>query len=397
MTTTRGFSFRLGLILLLAALSLSLSASASGKDREWLENWQKKNKHWRAMHFTNLDVPGLKKCITDVLAPRGFNVLVLEVDYRFQFKSHPELADPRGLSREQVRELVELSHKHGIRVIPLFNCVAHQSQGNEGATLPLLRVYPQFDETPGIPQDNKGIYCREWCPLHPEVNKVVFALMDELIDAFDADAFHVGMDEIFLVGFPPVDGKPWKLHAPVDFVPPAGYQQCPRCKGKSQGVLLAKAINDFHGHLVGQRQVEMLMWGDRLIDGTVMYDGVCSSSLTGSHIAVDMIPKDIIQCDWHYGFKTDYPTVRYFQQKGFRVLPGTWCDAPSARALMDCAQKDATDKMLGMSFTGWSVRPSELRAEFTQKDAKASDITKGVAAAIRACLGESEPASKPKP
>jgi uncharacterized lipoprotein YddW (UPF0748 family) len=52
----------------------------------------------------------------------------------------------------------------------------------------------------------------EWCPLHPEVNKVVFALIDEIIDAFEADAVHIGMDEIFLCGYPPEDQTPWELH-----------------------------------------------------------------------------------------------------------------------------------------------------------------------------------------
>ena len=33
-----------------------------------------------------------------------------------------------------------------------------------------------------IPKDNRNIYCRSWCPLHPKVNPIVFALIDELID-----------------------------------------------------------------------------------------------------------------------------------------------------------------------------------------------------------------------
>jgi hypothetical protein len=372
-------------IMLLGLAWLSMSAAA--KDSEWLKDWQQKNKTWRAIHFTSLNLPGLKQCITEVLAPRGFNVLILEVDYRFQFKSHPELADPKGLTREQVRQLVEFGRRYGLRIVPLLNCVGHQSP-IRGKASALLKAYPQFDETPTIPQENRVIYCREWCPLHPDVNEVVFALMDELIDAFDADALHVGMDEIFLVGFPPVDRAPWTLHAKGDPFPLAGYQPCPRCKGKSPGVLLAKAINDFHAHLVDQRQVEMLMWGDRLIDGHVMDDGECSSSYTGSHIAIDLIPQDVIQCDWHYGLREDYPSVRFFQQKGFRVLPSPWQGAKPARALRECARKDATDKLLGMLFTGWGVDPSDLCRAFADKDVDVSNTTKGVVAAIKACVDE---------
>ena len=47
---------------------------------------------------------------------------------------------------------------------------------------------------------SSALYCREWGPLNPAVNRVVFRLMDEIIEAFRADALHVGMDEVFLLG-----------------------------------------------------------------------------------------------------------------------------------------------------------------------------------------------------
>jgi hypothetical protein len=65
--------------------------------------------------------------------------------------------------------------------------------------------------------------------------------MDEIIDAFRADAFHVGMDEIFLLG----------------------SEFSPSTKGKDSGVLFAKAVNEIYAHLVRKRHIEMLMWGDR--------------------------------------------------------------------------------------------------------------------------------------
>ena len=50
----------------------------------------------------------------------------------------------------------------------------------------LLRVYPEFDETPHVkmpenyvwPNDD-GLYCKSYCPLHPDVHKIVFELIDE--------------------------------------------------------------------------------------------------------------------------------------------------------------------------------------------------------------------------
>jgi hypothetical protein len=291
----------------------------------------------------------------------GFNVLVLEVDYGFQYQSHPEL-DCHGINKEQARRLAEACRKNGIRLIPLFNCLGHQSWAANTAAL--LKKRPEFDETPHIPADNKGIYCREWCPSHPDVNKVVFDLLDELVDAFEADALHVGMDEVFLIG----------------------SEKCPRCKGKDVGELFAGVVNQLHEHLVKQKGVEMLMWGDRLLDAGTFSYGSWEASKTGSHRAIERIPQDIILCDWHYEPRTDYPSVRFFQKKGFRVLPSTWKNPDGAVALIRCARKDATDRMLGILFTGWSAGGNGENLAAALKDADGGAEGKGTAAQIAATI-----------
>jgi len=37
--------------------------------------------------------------------------------------------------------------------------------------------------------------------------------------------------------------------------------------------------------------------------------------------AIDLIPKDIIVCGWHYGKRESYPLVPSLLEKGFRVVP----------------------------------------------------------------------------
>jgi len=314
-------------------LAVAPATGTQGADKQWLAQWEARNKSWIALHLIGpvpekLDIT--ERLISEVLAPMGINVLILEVCYGFQYQSHPELSSG-GLDRDDARRLTELCHRHGIRLIPLFNCVGHQSWRSR--TFPLLQKYPQFDETPHVPADNKEIYCREWCPSHPDVYPIVFDLLDELIGAFDADALHVGMDEVFLIG----------------------DERCPRCKGKDVGELFAGAVNRLHEHLVKRRGVEMLMWGDRLLDARRFGYGRWEASETGSHRAVDMVPKDIIICDWHYRVREDYPSVRFFQEKGFRVLPATWKTPEAGAALVRCARRKATEKMLGILFTGWSA------------------------------------------
>src|SRR6185295_9189473 len=129
------------------------------------------------------------------------------------------------------------------------------------------------------------IYCREWDPLNKEVWRIVFELMDEIIDGFRADAIHVGMDEIFLLG----------------------SEQSPSTKGKDVGVLFANAVKEIHTHLVRKRGVEMLMWGDRLIDANQYDFGEWEAAKNGTATALDLIPKDIIICPWHYEVRESYP------------------------------------------------------------------------------------------
>jgi len=48
------------------------------------------------------------------------------------------------------------------------------------------------------PNDDE-LYCKSYCPLHPEVHDVVFDVVGELTDVFEASAFHAGMDEVFYI------------------------------------------------------------------------------------------------------------------------------------------------------------------------------------------------------
>ncbi len=313
----------------------------------------------------------LTQAIEKKLAPWGVNVLIFEIDYNFEFRSHPELrgGGAGALSIDDIRSLKMVCQKHAIRLIPLLNCLGHQSWSRR--TFPLLTKHPEFDETPELPQDNRGIYCRSWCPLHPGVNGVVFALIDELIDAFGAEAFHVGMDEVFLIA----------------------NAACPRCKGKDPAELFAKAVNDLHQHLVDKRKLTMLMWADRLLDDSKLGYGKWESSQNGTAGAIDRIPKDIVLCDWHYEVRRQgYPSIAFLQERGFRVLPSTWRNKEAALAVMGEARRSATDRLIGHVCTCWVNAASFCRAVLDFDDADIEPVkrerggNRDIVVALRACL-----------
>lgn len=240
------------------------------------------------------------KFIDEELAPRSVNTLILRVDYNFKYESHPELRDSDALSKRDVKRIVAVCKKNNIQVIPQINLLGHQSWA--GRLEKLLLVYPEFDETPQVKMPEKyewpnpdGLYCKSYCPLHPDVHKVVFELIDEICNVFESDAFHAGMDEVFYIG----------------------ESQCPRCSGRDKAELFAGEVRTIRDHLSlnGRR---LWIWGDRLIDGKTTGIGMWSASMNNTHRAIDLIPKDVMICDWHY--TRPEPTAAYFAIKGLDVV-----------------------------------------------------------------------------
>jgi hypothetical protein len=132
-------------------------------------------------------------------------------------------------------------------------------------------------------------------------------------------------------------------------------QHCPRCRGGDPAKLFAKAVLDLHGHIVGKHKLEMLMWGDRFLPANALKYSEWEASKNGTEGAADLVPKDIILCDWHYEKRADYPSVPYLLNKGFRVLPSGWEPLEASQAFSDFARQQRTEnkKALGYLCTTW--------------------------------------------
>ncbi len=285
------------------------------------------------------------KFIDEELGPNHLNTLILRVDYNYQYEIHPELRDDVALSKRDVKKIVNVCKKHEMNLIPQVNLLGHQSWHSsvEG----LLRVYPEFDETPHVelpekyewPNDD-GLYCKSYCPLHPDVHKIVFELIDEITEVFEASAFHAGMDEVFYIG----DDK------------------CSRCSGRNKAELFAGEVTKIRNHLALSGK-ELWIWGDRLIDGKTTGIGMWEASMNNTHRAIDLIPKDVFICDWHYE-RVD-PTAVLFAMKGFKVATCPWRNGELATQQLDLMvdlRKNATfamkDNYQGMIQTVWTSAES---------------------------------------
>ena len=221
------------------------------------------------------------KFIEGDLVPAHFNLLILRVDWNYAYETHPELRDEHPLTKEDVKRIVAVCRNRGIRLVPQINLLGHQSWAKQ--THALLREYPEFDETPSVKTENytdwpnpEGLYCKSYCPLH------------------ETDAFHAGMDEVFYIGMP----------------------ECPRCNGRDKAELFAGEVTLIRNHLAAKGR-QLMIWGDRLLDGRTTGLGEWEASYNYTWRAIDLIPKDVFICDWHYE-RADLTGV-YFATKGLPV------------------------------------------------------------------------------
>ncbi|RPE08847.1 glycoside hydrolase [Chitinophaga lutea] len=302
------------------------------------------------------DVPMFCDFIRTALVKEGVNTLAIRIEYMYQFKSHPELAEKNALSEAEMKQIVRACRDAKIRLIPTMNLMAHQSEQTEMG--PLLKHYPQFDESPDfnppVPWKDAGMfefYSKSICPRHPDLLKVLFPIMDELVAVCEADALHVGLDEVWIIG----------------------YDKCPRCQGGDRSEIFAEYVNRLHAHL-REKNVEMWMWSDRLIDGKTTNLLGWQASMNDTHRAIDRIPKDIVITDWKY--ESAPPTPGYFAIKGFNVLPSACAKTDVALAQLQqvlMTRKDGTradwavplaSRMRGVFETMWVNSAEFIRAYY---------------------------------
>lgn len=322
----------------------------------------------RALHFLPPDpgqIADLNKFIRETCPKEGVNTLVLEIDYHYKFSSRPEMSDPGGLDFDQLRSVAEACRDANVRLIPSINLLGHQSWAKTNGAL--LTKHPEFDETPGKYPNNEGIYCRSYCPNHPDLHNVLFALIDELLEVTQADAFHAGMDEVFILG----------------------DKDCKRCGGKDPADLFAQEVGRIHQHLKA-KGVEMWMWADRFLDGKTTGIGEWEAATNGTHLALDRVSKDIVLCDWHY--EQAHPTAAYFALKGFRVVSCPWRKPEVALAqlaqildLRKHAAKAVGERVLGVMQTTWGSPAEFLKAYAGDSAAGAS--SKEVVQTFKALFG----------
>ena len=85
-----------------------------------------------------------------------------------------------------------------------------------------------------------------------------------------------------------------------------------------------------------------MIWHDMLIsDDDERFKGYVKSGTKATATLADTLPKDVVICDWQYSYgdmketRRDWPTMRYFKEKGFAVCACPWLNFNAMRPMAD--------------------------------------------------------------
>lgn len=181
---------------------------------------------------------------------------------------------------------------HGLDVIPEVKLLTHQEQFFQKRYPTLMFNSVSYD------------------PRNDETYTVVFAFLDEVIEALHPKAIHIGHDEAF--GWTVGQVSKW-LKFGESMIP---------------ADLFVRDVRRVHAYLTA-KGIGTWMWADMLLS-PAEFPGLPTRTLHGVAAGYgkplrDQLPRDIVMCEWHYGeAQAQFPSMAAMQGEGFRVIGATW-------------------------------------------------------------------------
>lgn len=173
---------------------------------------------------------------------------------------------------------------------------------NENAPWEIRRL-PSGKISPDLPIIISYAYVapksESYCPSEPLVRQIATKAIRETLEFVKPEYIHLGHDEIRVLGLDPRD----------------------RARNLSNAELLADDINFFHDYVKKLSPgCKVMIWSDVL----ALHQ---HASGLQTQAAIDLIPKDIILCQWRYmPGELDWITanMKYTTKKGFNVVGTVW-------------------------------------------------------------------------
>ncbi|NSW79763.1 MAG: family 20 glycosylhydrolase [Chthonomonadetes bacterium] len=279
-------------------------------------------------------LPFHQKLIERIFSHLKLNHLVLESEYT-RWDSAPEIAVDFSMSKTDLQKVIQFARRHFMEVTPLVQSLGHSEW--------IFRNGQNMDiaEDPTNPHN--------YCPLNPRTYAFIDAIYDEAIQLFQPRAFHIGHDEIHLFNrFP--------------------YHE--ECKQRGLTQLFVDDILH-HYRRFRERSIRTMMWGDMLLHRSESADAAAfAESPEEARRRREMLPKDIIICDWHYQPRPTEEFVqknlKVLQDAGFEVIATTWYTPMNIYNFAKAAQQAGILGLLQSTWAGFNISEAVLKPAFHQ-------------------------------
>lgn len=284
---------------------------------------------FRSLHiciFPNTELEGVRQAI--LLAARyKYNAIVIEPWASLKSAKHPETAYEHTYTPEQIRPLIQLGKALQMEMIPMLNSWGHASgmRGNSAQHVVLDR-FPQFK--PLYEEDGWS-----FCLTNPDIYPHLFDRYGELLELFENPKyFHLGLDEA------------WGHR---------GLMKSDRCRGENPRETLAAHLQKIVGYF-SERNIQVFMWHDMFIQRDHPTLGRLSPANSippfDSHLVLEQLPKNVIMAAWNYSATTEWPVMKYFEEKGFPVVACPWKVRKNAVQMVETSKNLG---IMGMMQTTW--------------------------------------------
>ncbi len=256
-----------------------------------------------------------KRIVRYMIAPLGFNNIYIQLSATMEYKSHPEInrvwADAcdkyhKGeyplpphydfvshdiLTHEEVKDICAYIRSFGLEIIPEVQSFGH--------TQYLTMSHPELAEIDSDEEQAVDLFVADitpgkfykhcMCPNHPDYYKLIFDVIDEVIEVVQPEKYlHIGHDEIYVVG------------------------KCERCKNIPDDEIYATEVTKLNDH-IKSKGLTTMMWSDMIQEQNYT-----------TAPAISKIPKDIIcQCfTWYFHLDENIENMLY--DNGFKVMFGNF-------------------------------------------------------------------------
>lgn len=277
-----------------------------------------------------------------VAAYYKLNYLVLEDWGVFESKKYPWMSWPNPpMTQKELKRLVALGKDLGVTLVPQINAFGHASQSRRGVDKhAVLDLNPQYAS---LFEPHGGWV---WCLTSEAARNVLKDMVAELHEAFGKPPyFHLGCDE-------------------------SDEPSCPRCRASDWTATVGAHLRDMRDFLAA-RGARMMVWHDMFVgmnDPRFAKRNRKSFYANGGAEAerlLDLLPKDVIVCDWWYDGKSPdgtHLTMDHFRAKGHDVVPCPWDNWEGGLDLGDYAVKH---NLFGILGTTWHrMYRGGIRIEF---------------------------------